>query len=233
MPDTVTIKYILQSADIVRADAARFRIDNEVLAAIRLGSMRTGVDFSFLMELARAESNFDPAARAPNSTATGLYQFRDAPWLEAIRSFAAEYGLQEIAGQVAAVDEEAPAQQSIVNDPLLLEVLALRLNPRLSTLLAAQNIKRNLQTLTARIGREPGRTDLYLAHYFGPSDAVLFLETLDTAPATIAAERFPAAAARNPGIFLKRSQQPRTVAELYHWFDSKFNTSRYDERNPA
>jgi len=226
------VAQILQSADIVRADAARFRVDNEVLAAIRLGSMRTGVDFSFLMELARVESNFDPAARAPKSTATGLYQFRDAPWLEAIRSYGAEYGLQEIAG-VASVNDAAPAQQSIVNDPLLLEVLALRLNPRLSTLLAADNIKRNLQTLTARIGRDPGRTDLYLAHYFGPSDAVLFLETLEAAPATIAAERFPAAAARNPGIFLKRSQQPRTVAELYRWFDSKFNTTRYDERNPA
>lgn len=227
------VAQILQSADIVRADAARFRVGNEVLAAIRLGSMRTGVDFSFLMELARVESNFDPAARAPKSSATGLYQFRDAPWLEAIRSFGAEYGLQDAAGQVALIDEANPAQQSIVSDPLQLEVLALRLNPRLSTLLAAETIKRNLQYLASRLGRVPGRTDLYLAHYFGPSDALQFLETLDAAPDTIAAERFPDAAGRNPGIFHNRQQQPRSVAELYRWFDSKFNTSRYDERNPA
>jgi peptidoglycan hydrolase-like protein with peptidoglycan-binding domain len=227
------VAQILQSADRVRADAARFSVDREALAAIRLGSIRTGVDFSFLMELARIESNFDPVARAPKSSATGLYQFRDAPWLEAIRTFGAAYGLQDATAEAALIDAGVPAKQSIVKDPLQLEVLALRLNPRLTTLLMAENIKRNLQTLTASIGREPGRTDLYLAHYFGRSEAVLFLETLDTAPATIAAERFPEAAARNPGVFLNRSQHPRTVAELYRWFDSKFNTGRYDERNPV
>jgi hypothetical protein len=117
-----------------------------------------------------------------------------------------------------------------VYDPLQQEVLALRLNPRLSTLLAAENIKRNLRYLTERIGREPGRTDLYLAHYFGPSDAVLFLKTLDEAPTTLASELFPEAAARNPAVFQNRQQQARSVAALYRWFDSKFNTTRYDDR---
>jgi len=201
------VAQILQSADRVRADAARFSVDREALAALRLGSSRTGVDFTFLMELARVESNFDPVARAPKSSATGLYQFRDASRLAAIRMFGAAYGLQDAAAEAALIDAGVPAQQSIVNDPLQLEVLALRLNPRLSTLLMAENIKRNLQTLSASIGCEPGRTDLCLAHYFGRSGAVLILETLDTAPAT--------------------------VAELYRWFDSKFNTGRYDERNPA
>ena len=41
---------ILKSADLAGADAARFNIGSDVLAAIRLGSIRTGVDFSFLME---------------------------------------------------------------------------------------------------------------------------------------------------------------------------------------
>jgi peptidoglycan hydrolase-like protein with peptidoglycan-binding domain len=221
---------ILQSADLVRADALRFSIDREVLAAIRLGSIRTGVDFSFLMELARVESNFDPAARAPKSSATGLFQFRVNDWLETIRTFGAGYGLQDYAAGVALIEESEHEQQSIVYDPLQQEVLALRLNPRLSTLLAAENVKRNLQYLTERIGREPGRTDLYLAHYFGPSDAVMFLKALDEAPTTLAAELFPQAAAQNPGVFQNRQQQPRTVAGMYRWFDSKFNTSRYDER---
>jgi hypothetical protein len=58
----------------------------------------------------------------------------------------------------------------------------------------------------------------------------MFLKALDEAPTTLAAELFPQAAAQNPGVFQNRQQQPRTVAGMYRWFDSKFNTSRYDER---
>ena len=131
------------------------------------------------------------------------------------------------------IDDEENEQQPIVRDPLQLEVLALRLNPRLSTLMAAENIKRNLQNLSYKIRREPGRTDLYLSHFFGPVGAMVFLETLDEEPTTIAGEIFPEAAARNRGVFQNRQHQPRTVAEVYRWFDSKFNTARYDERDPG
>jgi len=229
----VLVVQILNSADLARADAARFNIDSDMLAAIRLGSIRTGVDFSFLMELARVESNFNPAARAPKSSATGLFQFKAHDWLQAIQAFGAEYGLQDYAEQVALSDVEDAEQTPIMQDPLQQEVLALRLNPRLSTLLAAETIKRNLQVLFELTGREPGRTDLYLSHFLGTADAVMFLKALDEDPTAIAAELFPEAAARNPGVFQNRQQQPRSVTAVYRWFDSKFNTARYDERTPG
>ena len=226
------VAQILNSADLVSADAARFRIDRKALAAIRLGSIRSGVEFSFLMELARVESNFNPAARAPNSSATGLFQFKSDSWLEAMQTFAPGYGLQDLAAQVALIDDEDDREQLITYDPLQQEVLALRLNPRLSTLMMAETIKRNLQTLSDRIGREPGRTDLYLSHFLGMDDAVAFLEALDEEPDTVAADIVPQTADHNPGVFHNRQHQPRTVAGVYQWFDSKFNTSRYDDRNP-
>ncbi|MGB5472503.1 MAG: transglycosylase SLT domain-containing protein, partial [Gammaproteobacteria bacterium] len=224
---------ILNSADRTRADAARFRIGSDVLAAIRLGSIRTGVDFSFLMELARVESYFNPAARAPKSSATGLFQFKSRDWLQAMRTFGASYGLQDYATQVALIDDEDNVQQPIMYDPLQQEALALRLNPRLSTLFAAENIKHNLQALSEMIGREPGRTDLYLSHFLGTADAAMFLKALAEEPTAIAAELFPEAAAKNPGVFQNRQNQPRTVAGVYQWFDRKFNTARYDDRNPG
>jgi hypothetical protein len=221
---------ILKSADRVRADAAHFHLGNDVLAAIRLGSIRTGVDFTFLMELARVESNFNPAARAPRSSATGLFQFKDQAWLEAIRTFGAEYGLQDYAGKVKPIEDEDHEPQPIVRDPLQLEVLALRLNPRLSTLMAAENIKRNLQLLSGKTRQAPGRTELYLAHYLGPEGAVKFLKTLDEQPTAIAATLFPEEAARDPAVFRGEQQHPRTVAQVYRWFNRRFNTARYDER---
>ena len=224
---------ILKSADLARDDAARFNIDSDVLAAIRLGSLRSGVDFSYLMELARVESNFNPTVRAPKSSATGLYQFRDAPWLEMIRTFGADYGLNDYAAQVELIDDENHEQQPIVNDPLQLEVLALRLNPRLSTLMMAEGIKRNLRDMSQIPGWEPDRTELYLAHYFGVDGAVVFLKALDEEPAAIAAEIFPEWAAQNPGVFQNRQQQSRSVAQVHQWLDRKFNTERYAERNPG
>jgi hypothetical protein len=228
------VALILNSADRAKADAARFSIGSDVLAAIRLGSIRTGVDFSFLMELARVESYFNPAARAPKSSATGLFQFKSRDWLQAMRAFGGIYGLQDYATQVALIDDEDDEQQSpIMYDPLQQEALALRLNPRLSTLFAAENIKHNLQALSEMIGREPGRTDLYLSHFLGTADAAMFLKALDEEPTAIAAELFPEAAAKNPGVFQNRQRQPRTVAGVYQWFDRKFNTARYDDRNPG
>jgi hypothetical protein len=224
---------ILNSADLVRADAARFNIGNDVLAAIRLGSIRTGVDFSFLMELARVESNFNPTARAPKSSATGLFQFKPHDWLQAMQTFAAKYGLQDYAAYITLDDAEDPEQTPIMYDPLQQELLALRLNPRLSTLLAAETIKMNLQVLSELTGREPGRTDLYLSHFLGTKDAVKFLKALDEDPTAIAAELFPDAATLNPGVFQTRQQQPRSVAAVYRWFDSKFNTARYDDYTPG
>ena len=227
------VAQVLNSADAVRRDAARFNIRRDVLAAIRLGSIRTGVDFSFLMEVARIESNFNPAARAPRSTATGLFQFRDHAWLESIRTFGADYGLQDYASRVELIDSADYTQEQIVRDPLQLEVLALRLNPRLSTLMMAQSIKRNLQSLSERTGQEPGRTELYLAHFLGTDSAVVFLDKLNQDPSAIAADLFPQEAELNPGVFLNLSQQPRSVGDVYRRFERKFDTGRYGERNPG
>jgi predicted nucleic acid-binding Zn-ribbon protein/peptidoglycan hydrolase-like protein with peptidoglycan-binding domain len=226
---------ILKSADRTRAYAARFRIGNDVLPAILLGSIRTGVDFSFLMEMARVESYFNPAARAPKSSATGLFQFKSHDWLQSIQTFGASYGLQDYATRTALIDDKnrEQQQQPIIYDPLQQEVLALRFNPRLSTLMAAENIKRNFQVLSEMLGREPGRTDLYLAHFLGTANAALFLEALAEDPTAIAADLFPEAAANTPGVFRNRQRQPRTVAEVYQWLDRKLNTARYDEPSPG
>lgn len=224
---------ILKSADMLRTDAARFNIRRDVLAAIQLGSIRTGVDFSFLMELARIESNFNPAARAPRSSATGLFQFRDHAWLDSIRAFGPDYGLQDYASRVGLIDNGESGQEPIVRDPLQLEVLALRLNPRLSALMMAESIKRNLQILLDSTGQEPGRTDLYLAHFLGPDNAVMFLEKLDKDPSAIAADLFPQEAETNPVVFRSQRQSPRTVADVYRRFERMFNTGRYDVRNPG
>jgi hypothetical protein len=210
-----------QHADVARADAKKFNIDSTILAAIRLASLRTGVEFSYLMELAEVESSFDPQARAKTSTASGLYQFKDESWLDAIRSYGSSYGLGYYAGQ---------EDYRLVEDPALQQqVLDLRFNPRLAALLAAEHVRNSREQLVNSLERQPGRTELYLTHFFGTSGAISFLKVLDETPDRIAGEIFPGPARRNRNIFQTRSRTPRTVAEVFRVLGRKFNTARYEE----
>lgn len=232
LPGAAMTALIREAAGLARGDATRYRAGREVLGAIRLGSIRTGVDFSILMDLARVESSYNPQAQARESSAAGLFQFKEESWLEAVRRYGARFGLQDYAAGLKRM--EAGGQDATdTHDRLRDEVLALRFDPRLAALLAAENIKRNLRYLSRKTRREPGRTELYLLHFLGLSGAARFLEALDAEPAAIAGEIFPEAAARNRGVFQNRQREPRTVAEVYRWLDGRFNAARNQARDPG
>ncbi|MDH3527562.1 MAG: hypothetical protein OEN52_00225 [Gammaproteobacteria bacterium] len=221
---------IKRFADQAREDQKTYHIDSGVLAAIRLGSLHTDVDFSFLMELAEVESSFDPASRAQTTSAAGLYQFKDDTWLEAVREYGDKYGIGLYASQVEEVVNSKGKTQPVIHDSAVYQhVLDLRHNPRIAALLAAEYVKRNMQRLLYSLDREPGRTELYLTHFLGASGAISFLKALNEDPDKIARDIFPGAARRNQSIFRNRDSKPRTLAEVYKIFSRKFNTSRYEE----
>jgi hypothetical protein len=220
---------IKASADLVREDSKKFEVDRAVLVAIRMASIRTGVDFPFLMELAAIESSFDPSAYALKSSAAGLYQFKRGTWLEAVKTHGDKYGIGIYALQVEHIVTSKGELQPIIHDPVYQHVLDLRYNPRVSALLAAEHVKVNMRRLLSSLDRDPGRTDLYLMHFFGTSGAILFLKALEEHPDKIAGDIFPGPAQRNKNIFRMQGSKPRTIAEVYEVFNRKFNTSRYKD----
>ena len=217
-----------------RKDAQKFSVESGILAAIRLGSRRTGVEFSFLMELAATESSFDPTSIAPITAAAGLYQFKDDTWLEAVRNYGNKYGMAVYASQVENYTDPTGNRRLRIPDPAVQQyVLALRHNPRLSALLAAEYVKRNRKQLTASLDREPGHTEMYLTHFFGATGAISFLKALAENPDRIAGEVFPAAAEHNRALFRPVRSKPRTIAEIYKMFERKFSGSRFLDANPS
>jgi hypothetical protein len=221
-------------ADLARKDSRKYQLDSDVLAAIRLASKRTGVEFSFLMELAATESNFRPAARAPTSTAVGLYQFKEETWLDAIKAYGARYGLEKYSRRIEYTAASGGVMQPAIEDAdLHAAALDLRLDPRLSALLAAEHARTNMRQLNSRLDRTLDRTDIYLTHFFGASGAISFLKALAENPGQIAGEIFPGPASRNRSIFQDKSRKPRTVAEVYRLFARKFNTSRFRDSEPG
>ena len=225
---------LIYYAVLARSDAEKYQLDEQVVAAIRLGSIYTGVEFSFLMELADVESGFNPAARSPTSNAIGLYQFRDETWLDAVHTYGSTYGLGKYVREIKHVrDSESRIRASISDTAMRDTVLALRLDPRLSALLAAEHVRKNRVQLSSMLERQPGRTELYLTHFFGTTGAVSFLKALAENPGQIAGEIFPGPAKRNRYVFQDKARKPRTVADIYKLFDRKFYTSRYEEQEPG
>jgi len=218
-------------ANLAHSDAARFGIDHGVVAAIRLSSVRTGVNFSYLMKLAATESNFKPASEATTSSATGIYQFTHDTWLNTIKTHGAKYGfVVDYAANIEYYETLYGYQRPMVRDePMYQHLLALRKNPRLSAIMAAEMVRDNLKILASSINREATETDLYLTHFLGTDGAITFLQSLEKTPDTHAVELFPRAAKSNYAIFHPRTCAPRTVDEVYSHFGEKFSTRRYDD----
>jgi len=219
-------------ANLARSDAARYGIDHGVVAAIRLSSVRTGVDFSYLMKLAATESNFEPASESATSSASGMYQFTQSTWLNTIKKHGAKYGLvADYAAKIEYyVNPRSGTRRPFLRDKDTYEhLLALRKNPRISAMMAAEMVRDNQQKLAESFDREPTQTDLYLTHFLGTDAAITFLRSLEQSPDKHAVELFPEAASSNQSIFHPRTCEPRTVDEVYTHFGEKFSTRRYDD----
>ncbi len=217
-------------ASMARNDADRFGMDRGVLSAIRLSSVRTGVEFSYLMKLAATESNFEPGIKATGSSATGLYQFTRDTWLNTIKKHGAGYGLNDYVEAIEFYVTRSGYQRPMVKDKVLHKhLLELRKNPRLSAMMVAETVRDNQRKLSFSLNREPSQTDLYLTHFLGTDGALAFLKALEETPDIHAGKIFPAAAKSNQDIFHSKPSDPRTVDEVYELFGNKFSTSRFDD----
>ncbi|RST31553.1 lytic transglycosylase domain-containing protein [Sphingomonas ginkgonis] len=190
----------------------------EVLRSIAAASRQSGVSFDYLMNQARMESGFNPAAKAPTSTASGLYQFTQQTWLATLEAHGAEHGLGWTADAIA----HSPGGGYSVGDPAARQaILDLRNDPDVAASMAAELASDNGAVLSQQLGRAASPADLALAHFLGSAGAVKFLSALDSAPDASAAPLFPEAAAANRNIFYDRSGAPRSLAEIRDRFAAK------------
>lgn len=193
----------------------------EVFQAIESASQKTGVDFSYLMEQAQAESNFDTDVKAKTSSATGLFQFIDNTWLEMVAKHGYKHGLgnygQEISMENGRINVSSPEMRK--------EILELRKDPEIASNMAAEFAKDNHDYLARKTERDIGSTEMYLAHFLGAGQASKFINAQDNNAAQPAAKLFPAAAKANQNVFFNKSGAPRSLEQVYAFFDTKFSNS--------
>lgn len=180
------------------------RAGASVTNAIKTASAKTGVSFSYLMEKAAAESNFNPSIKAKTSSATGLFQFIESTWMDMVQKHGDKYGIDKSASKS--------------------EILNLRKNPEIASLMAAEFAGGNKAHLEKTIGGKIGNTELYFAHFMGAGGASAFLSQLKKNPLSIGADLFPKEARANKGVFYDRNTgEPRTLQQIYDFFDKKFS----------
>ncbi len=168
----------------------------EVMAALKTAARSTGVGFDYLVKTAQRESNFDPNAKAGTSSATGLFQFTDATWMSMLERYGARHGVG-VEGQSRA------------------ELLALRKDAKLSSLMAGELAGENARILEKKLGRPATSAELYTAHFMGPSDAGRLVQAARANKAGDAADMFPSAALANRNVFRGKDGGDLTVAQLY------------------
>jgi hypothetical protein len=174
-----------------------------VRAAIARAAQATGVDFNYLLAQAKIESSLNPSAKAPTSSAAGLYQFTQGTWLQTLDRHGSQHGLGWAGDAISGGRITDPAMRA--------QVMALRYDPDASAMMAGELAADNRAELATALGREPDAAELYLGHFLGIGGATAFLSALSADPNASAAALLPQAAAANRNIFYG-PEGARTVA---------------------
>src|SRR3981081_280201 len=207
--------------DISTATAAAGvdRSRTQVAGAIKQAAATTGTSFEYLLATAKMESNFDPAAAAPTSSARGLFQFIDQTWLGTVKEAGAQLGY----GKYADAITKTPSGSYSVSDPAArAAIMRLRDDPDAASSMAAVLTQSNSFKLTGKIGRRPTDGELYMAVFAGVGGGATLLSNAEDKPNASAARLFPNAAAANRSIFFDRSGRTRSVAEVYSVLTSRY-----------
>lgn len=146
---------------------------------------KVGVDKNMFKAFAAVESDMNPLAKAPTSSASGLFQFINSTWQEMLNKYGDKYGIPKGTSQF---------------------------DPMANAIMGAEYIKQNEKFL-ASVKPKLDVTDHYLAHFLGPGGAKNFLSASPNAlGADVVGVK---SALANKTIFYKNGSTPRTVSEVY------------------
>ncbi len=196
---------------------------SQIAGAISRAARATGASFEYLLATARIESNLNPAAQAPTTSAKGLYQFIDQTWLATVKRSGPSLGLGSYA---AAIVTSADGHYDVPDPAARAAIMKLRSDPAVSAMMAGAFTRNNAAELKSAIGRPPTEGELYIAHFLGPDGASRLIGAAATDPQRSAADMFPQAAAANRSIFYDTLGRAQGARDVYSKLVGRFATAR-------
>lgn len=198
------------------ADSAS--IASRIEQAFQTASTSTGTSFDYLVKTAARESSFNTDAKAKTSTATGLFQFIESTWLETMKEAGPELGLGKYADQI----QRTRSGKYVVSDmQARQEILNLRKDPEISSLMAGAFTQKNADYLSRKLGRDPTEGELYMAHFLGANGAKRLIEASQSNSEARADKLFPVQARANKSIFYNPDGSARNTSDVYAAITSK------------
>jgi len=183
-------------------------LSQSLTRALSSAAGRAGVSFDFMVRTAARESGFDAKARAPGSSAAGLFQFVEQTWLAMVSRHGAANGLSK---EASAIRAGTNGKLVVADQTARRRILDLRLDPAISAQMAGELTRENARTLHQHLGRAPQEAELYVAHFLGAGKAAQLINAAAVTPGAQAATLFPDAARANSTIFYTAKGRARTV----------------------
>ena len=195
-------------------------VERTTLTGLQNASQKSGVSFQYLVAKAAQESSLQTDAQADTSSATGLFQFTRATWLDMMKKYGSLYGYGDLSDKISATGDGKPTVKDAAAEH---RILALRNDPEASALMAAEYARDNATSLHDVLGRGVDASDLYLAHFLGASGAGQLLGAAKTSPNASAAGILPAAAKANAAVFYTPEGRARSVADVVKLVRERFS----------
>jgi len=165
-------------------------------AIVRASSI-LDIDVAYMFAVAHRESLFDPLARAPTSSATGLFQFIESTWFATLRAYGPDHGYSKEADMIVQVGDRL----TVIDEEEKKRILDLRLDPFLSTLMAGELSRADASHVSAKVGRTLRTSEMYIAHFLGAGGSTRLIRAVERTPRTSAVRLFPRAARANRSVF--------------------------------
>ena len=170
-----------------------------------------GLEPALMLAIARQESGLNPTAESSNTTASGLFQFTRVTWMRMVHSYGKKHGLSDLAAKIS-IDDRG---RVVVDDTKSRStILTKRLDPKLSSIMAAELMADNKARVERSLGRGMNSVDLYFTHFLGTNHSIAFLRAYHHHPKMIAAKLLPVVSQVNKALFYD-GKRPLTVSEVY------------------
>jgi hypothetical protein len=208
---------------LMLVDSSNSTPGSAVIGAIQQAAQTIGTSFNYLLATARIESGLNPQAGASGSSARGLFQFIEQTWLGTMKQAGAALGY---GGYAAAITQDSSGHYQVQDPAMRSEILKLRDDPTVNAEMAGAFTKANADALSAKLGRAPTESELYIAHFLGVGGAARLVGLAASKPSATAADVFPSAAQANPSIFYDHSGAARSVAQVRDVLTARYDHAR-------
>jgi len=196
---------------------------NPVTGAIRKAAQATGTSFEYLLATAKVESDLDPNLTMRSSSAAGLFQFIEQTWLATLKQAGPAFGYGAYAD---AISRNASGRYTVDDPAMRGAIMQLRKDPTANALMGGVFTQRNAAVLSARLGRSPSESELYIGHFLGPAGAAKAIALAGSDPSANAADLFPAAARANRSIFYDSRGNARSIAGVCAELARRYQAAR-------